>query len=74
METYNRIMLFFWLLLAATSSVIITYMGFSEGFNRWANMYIIPIVAILMFIIKRWMVKRMKKHLEFLEQEKNKQA
>jgi hypothetical protein len=49
-------------------------MGFSEGFNRWANMYIIPVVAILMFIIKRWMVKRMKKHLEYLEQEKNKQA
>lgn len=73
MDFYNKLMSYFWVLLAIVSTVIVTYLGFTEGFERWAYMYAVPIVATLMFFFKRWMIKRMKKHMEFLE-EKNKNS
>lgn len=73
MELYNKIMLYFWLLLSIVSTAVISYMGFTSGFDRWAAYYVVPLVAILMYLFKKWMVKRMKKHMEFLN-EKNKKA
>jgi len=73
MDLYNKVMLYFWLMLAIVSAAITTYMGITEGFDRWLYYYAVPVVAILMFLFKRWMVKRVKKHMEYLN-ERNKQA
>lgn len=73
MELYNKIMLYFWLVLAIGSAAAITYFGLNDGFNRWYYYYVIPVVAVVMFFFKRWMVRRMKRHLEYLN-EKNKKA
>lgn len=72
MEVYNKIMLYFWLSVAIISGVTITYMSFVEGFDHWYQYYIVPVVSLLMYIVRRWMIKRMQKHLKFLE-EKGKQ-
>lgn len=65
-------MLYFWLLLSIASAVVVTFMGFKEGFNRWTFYYSISISALLMFFAKRWMMKRFEKHMEYLKnQEKN---
>lgn len=73
MEFYNKIMSFFWLLLAIGSAAVITYFGFTDGFNRWTYYYAVPVVAIIMYFFKKWMVKRMQRHMEYLN-EKDKKA
>lgn len=71
MEMYNKIMLYFWLLLSIVATIVVTVMGFREGFDRWSYYYVIPLIALMMFFGKRWMMKRFKKHMEYLN-EKNK--
>jgi TRAP-type C4-dicarboxylate transport system permease small subunit len=69
MNVYNKIMLYFWLALAIVSTVGISYYGFTEGFDRWLYYYALPIIALLMFFFKRFMIKRMEKHLKYLEEQ-----
>lgn len=71
MDVYNRIMLYFWLSVTIISGVTITYMSFREGFDHWYPYYIVPSVSLMMYIVRKWMMKRMQKHLKYLE-EKNK--
>ncbi|TNE54376.1 MAG: hypothetical protein EP338_07780 [Bacteroidetes bacterium] len=70
MEYYNKIMLYFWLSVAVISGITITYLCFTEGFDRWSYYYVVPVVSLMMYLVRRWMMKRMKKHLEFLENQR----
>jgi SNF family Na+-dependent transporter len=73
METYHKIMQAFWLSMAVVITIAVTYMGATEGFERWAFNYVFAILAVFVFLIRRYMMKRMKRHQEFLEnQAKNK--
>jgi uncharacterized membrane protein len=74
MNFYNKIMLYFWFAMFLVTTLTVTYRGFMGGFDRWYFYYIFGILALLMFLVRRWMLKRMKKHLEFLEEQKNKQT
>jgi hypothetical protein len=62
----------FWLTLAIVLPIIITYFVVTDGFDKWGAYYIIPIVAIFMYFMKRLMIKRMEAHFQFLEKEKKK--
>ncbi|MCH2231690.1 MAG: hypothetical protein MK105_15255 [Crocinitomicaceae bacterium] len=73
MKTYNKLMLYFWLLMAAFLFIVVTYMAITEGFRKWAFYYVFAGIALLMFIVRRWMIKRMNKHLKHLEDEKQKE-
>ncbi len=73
MKTYNKLMLYFWLLMAAFLFIVVTYMATTEGFRKWAFYYVFAGIALLMFIVRRWMIKRMNKHLKHLEDEKQKE-
>lgn len=68
MQLYNKIMLFFWLFIGILIFVIVTYMGFTEksGFKIWSYYYLFSGLALLMFVVRRWMLKRMDKHLKFM--------
>ena len=72
METYNKIMQVFWLSLAIVISVSVTYMGFTESFEKWAFNYVFAALALFVFIVRRYMMKRMKKHQAFLNEQQNK--
>lgn len=72
METYNKIMQFFWLAMAVVIGVSVTYMGFTESFEKWAFNYVFAVLALFVFLIRRYMMKRMKKHQEFLNDQQNK--
>ncbi len=74
MRLYNKIMLYFWLLMASFIFIFITIMCFKEGFNRWAFYYVFSGIALMMFLMKKWMVKRMEKHMAFLEQQSQSQG
>lgn len=67
MQTYNRVMLYLWLVLAVATFLGITYGCITEGWKKWVFFYIFPLIALMMYFFKRWMMNRMKKHLEFLE-------
>lgn len=72
MEVYNKIMLYFWLSLAIVSGIAVTYMCIQEGTDKWLFYYAAPIAALLMYFLRKIMIKRMHKHMKFLEeQQKN---
>lgn len=70
MELYNKIMTKVWLLVAIVVFVLTTYMCVTEDYRQWAFYYVIVVVALLMYFVKRWMMKRMTKHMEYLEEKK----
>ena len=72
MAVYNKIMLYFWLSVAIISGITITYMVFTEGFQRWGYYYVVPVVSLMMYFVRKWMIKRMNKHLKFLEEQAKK--
>lgn len=70
MNFYNKVMLYFWLAAAIIIFIITSYMSYSEGIKKWGFYYIFVASALLMFIVKRWMMRRMEKHLNYLEEQK----
>jgi hypothetical protein len=50
-------------------------MGFTEksGFKIWAYYYLFSGLAILMFIVRRWMMKRMERHLKYMAEKEAKE-
>lgn len=73
MGNYNKIMQYFWLAAAVLITLFVTIKGFMEGFDRWYQFYIFAVIALLMFLVRRWMMKRMIKHIAFLEEQKRQQ-
>ena len=66
-------MIYMWLVITVVLVVFITYKSLAEGFNRWGFMYVFALVAFLAFLMRRYMSRRVEKHMKFLEeQEKNK--
>lgn len=72
METYNRIMQFFWLAMAVVIGVSVTYMSISESFEKWGFNYVFAVLALFVFLVRRYMMRRMKKHQEYLNNQHNK--
>lgn len=66
MKTYNKLMSYFWLIMAIGMTVYITVMVFVEGYKKWVPFYVFALIAFIMFFVKKWMMKRMEKHMEFL--------
>lgn len=66
MLTYNRIMQLVWLLATIFIFVFISYMSYTDGIKKWGFYYIFACWTLIMFFIRRWMMKRMKRHIEFM--------
>lgn len=61
----------FWLTLGILITVLVTYKSFTEGFNRWGFYYIFALLALFVFFIRRFMMKRMVRHQKEMEEKKN---
>lgn len=72
METYNRIMQFFWLAMAVVIGVSVTYMSITESFEKWGFNYVFAALALFVFLVRRYMMRRMKKHQEYLNNQHTK--
>lgn len=72
MQLYNKIMLYFWLFAGILIFLVVTYMGLTEksGFKIWAYYYLFSALSILMFVVRRWMMKRMDNHVKWMEEQK----
>ncbi len=67
MDLYNKIMTKVWLIIAMGAFAITTYKCLTEDYRQWIFYYIIVVVALFMYLVKVWMIKRMKKHLKEME-------
>lgn len=72
MEIYNRIMQVFWLVIGIATIIFITYKGVTEGFDRWGAYYIFGVMALFVFLIRNFLMRRMKKHKKFLDEQPRK--
>lgn len=72
MQIYNRIMLYFWLIVAGLIFLTITYLSITDGWKKWAFYYIFVFTSLGMFFFKKWMMKRMENHLAYMEEQQNK--
>jgi hypothetical protein len=70
MRIYNKIMRLVWLFIAVALTLLISYLCLTQGLNKWASYYIFVIAAFGMFFFKSYMIKRVERHLEYLEQQK----
>ena len=66
MQLYNKITLFFWFGFSVVSFLFVSYKSITLGFDRWAFYYLIPFISLMMFFLKKWMIKRMIAHQKFL--------
>ncbi len=71
MSKYNTFMLYLWLVVSIGSVLVVTIMGILEGFERWYSYYVISLLSFFMYIVRRWMMRRMAKHLEYLKNNSN---
>lgn len=67
MEKYNKIMQFVWLTIGIGIVVVVTVMGILKGFDRWAAYYWLAGIVLFFYFVRRYMMKRMEKHQQYLE-------
>jgi len=70
MNTYNTIMRFFWLTAAVLIFIVVTIMGFMDGFSKWVFYYLFVVTSLGMYFLKTWMMKRFVNHQAYLEGKK----
>lgn len=63
-------MLYFWLFVAVFLFIAVTYLSIMEGFRKWGFYYLFVALTIFMYFMRRWMMKRMDRHLKYLEEQK----
>jgi hypothetical protein len=73
MELYNKIMSYFWLAAGCVLLVVISYLSMTQGIKKWGFYYFFVVSAFGMYFFKRWMMKRMEKHLAYLKEQQAKQ-
>lgn len=69
MKGYNKFMVYLWLVIAIVLTVFITFKSISEGFNRWGAMYVFAVLAFIIYLLRRFMTKRVEKHLKSMEEQ-----
>lgn len=72
MNSYVRIMQFFWLAAGISIIVGVTILGFMQGFDRWFPYYIFGLMALFLYFIRRFMLKRLRRLQEEHNKEENK--
>lgn len=70
MNTYHRIMEWFWLATTVLIIIAVSIMGFLNGFERWVFYYVFALLSAMTYLMRRYMRKRMEKHMKWLEEQK----
>lgn len=72
MYKYNKIMLYFYLFSSIAMLLVVTGMCIKDGFRHWGFYYILVAITFMMYLMRKYMMKRMDKHMEYLENEHKK--
>lgn len=73
MQLYNKIMSYFWLAAGIVLLVVISYLSITQGIKKWGFYYFFVFSSFGMYFFKKWMMKRMEKHLAYLQEKQEKQ-
>lgn len=75
MNAYNKIMLYFWLAAGSLITIGVTLKMFQEGLPngwlKWRFYYLFALLCFIMYFLRKVMIKRMEKHMEFLANKEN---
>ncbi len=71
MEKYNKFMLKLWLVASIAIPIIVTYQVYLHGFKEYGGYYILAPFTLAIYLLRRYMMKRMEKHMQYLH-DKNK--
>ena len=66
-------MLYFWLFVAVLLFLVVSYMGLTQGFKKWAFYYVFALIAFFAFISRRFMMRRMAKMQKDMEEKAKQQ-
>ena len=69
MKSYNKFMEWFWLVMGFLIIIVVTYMCITEEADRWAPYYALCLFTFGTYFLRRFMRKRMEKHIAFLEEQ-----
>lgn len=58
----------FWLVMTILIVIAVTYLGFTDGFDRWYFYYIFSGLTLALYFIRGYMMRHMEKHQEYLKQ------
>ena len=67
MNNYNKFMLKTWLVASIALPIIVTYLVIRDGFEKWGAYYILATFTFIIYLLRRYMMKRMEKHLQFIK-------
>ncbi|MCH2233434.1 MAG: hypothetical protein MK078_04190 [Crocinitomicaceae bacterium] len=70
----NRSLEIFWWVAAAITLVLVLIMCFAESWEKWSLYFLVPLLAALMALLRRFMGNKLKKSEAFKaakEKEKN---
>ena len=68
MNNYNKFMLKLWLVASIALPIIISFLVIRDGFHKWGAYYILAGFTFLIYLLRRFMMKRMEKHLQLLKE------
>ena len=69
----NRSLEIFWWIAAAITLVLVLIMCFAESWAKWGLYFVVPALAVLMALLRRFMGNKLKKSEAIkAEREKNK--
>jgi c-di-AMP phosphodiesterase-like protein len=71
MENYNKFMLKLWFVASIAIPIVVTYLVITEGFKKWGAYYVLAAFTIIIYLLRRYMMKRMEKHLQYLKQKED---
>ena len=63
-------MLKLWLVASIALPIVITYLVIRDGFDKWGAYYILAAFTFVIYLLRRFMMKRMEKHLQFRQEKK----
>ena len=72
MKTYNKIMETFWLAMGIVLIITVGYMIISDGWTKNGIYLIFPGISLMMWVARRFMRRRMEKHIKWMEENANK--
>lgn len=57
----NKILEQFWWAMAIVSFIAVTYFCIAEGWSKWTFYFVVPIIAVLMALVRRFMKNKLNK-------------
>ncbi len=66
----NKMLEKFWWAMAIITLLAVVYFSFTEGFDKWALYFAVPVLAAFMALMRRFMRKKLEKSQAIKDKQK----